>query len=193
MPLLDRFLRDGAAVIGGVGLDIPPLEDPEDTVSRESVPCSRELDTRGGRGGTASAGARNPFLVAGERDPNVKSPLAFGAEATRRMKREAEAPTDFGVRGPFVRDLDGVSGAGDAGCEGLAVSGTTLAEFALRDKFIRCLSDLVWVLDFEGVAESASLDSGCRCCEYVPFCWVLWSPLDPMPPFESLDCVFDEL
>lgn len=162
MPLLDRFLIDGVPVIGGVGLDIRPLEDPEDTVSRESVPCSIELDTRAGRGGTASAGARNPFLVAGERDPSVKRPLAFGAEATRRMKREAEAPTDFGLRGPFVRDLDGVSVAGNgAGCEGLAVSGTTLAEFALRDRFIRCLSDLVWVL--EGVAESASLDSGCRC------------------------------
>jgi len=161
MPPPDRSLIDGAAVIGGVSLDIRPLEDPEDTVSRESVPFSRELDTRAGRGGAASAGARNPFLVAGERDPSVKRPLAFGAEATRRMKREAEAPTDFGVRGPFVRDLDGVTGAGNAGCEGLAVSGTTLVEFALRDRFIRCLSDLLWVL--EGVTESASLDSGCRC------------------------------
>jgi hypothetical protein len=163
MPLLDRSPIDEVAIIGGVGLDIRPLEDPEDTVSRESVPFSRELDTRAGIGGTASAGARNPFLVAGERDPSMKRPLAFGAEATRRMKREAEAPTDFGVRGVFVRDLDGVGGEGTAGCEGLAVSGTTLAEFALRDRFIRCLSDLVGVLDFaEGVAESASLDSGCR-------------------------------
>lgn len=107
------------------------------------MPCSKELDTRAGRGGTASAGARNPFFVTGERDPNVKRPLAFGAEATRRMKREAEAPTDFGVRGLFVRDLDGVDGARNAGCEGLAVSGTTLAEFAFRDRFIRCFSDLV--------------------------------------------------
>lgn len=87
-----------------------PLDDPDETVSREdSCPWSDELETSGGRGGTVSAGARSPFLVvADEREPMEKSPFALGAEATRRMKREALAPTDLGLRGPFVRERWGV-------------------------------------------------------------------------------------
>lgn len=53
-----------------------------------------------------SAGAKNPFLVAGiDFEPMENRPLALGAEATRRMNREAVAPIDLGLNVPFVRDL----------------------------------------------------------------------------------------
>lgn len=52
------------------------------------------------------SGARKPFLVVdvfAEREPNEKRPLALGADATRRMKRDALALIALGDRGP---DLD---------------------------------------------------------------------------------------
>lgn len=40
--------------------------------------------------------------------PSEKRPLALGAEATLRRKRDADAPTDFGESGPwFERDFEG--------------------------------------------------------------------------------------
>lgn len=94
------------AVDGCVARDICPLEEPEDMVSSESVPCSIELEIGGRSGEIVSAGANNPFLVADEDfEPIENRPLALGAEATRRMNREAEAPIDLGLNGPFVRDL----------------------------------------------------------------------------------------
>ena len=94
------------AVDGRIARDICPLEEPEDMVSSESVPCSIELEIGGRRGEIGSAGANNPFLVAGEDfEPMENRPLALGAEATLRMKREAVAPIDLGLNGPFVRDL----------------------------------------------------------------------------------------
>jgi len=137
------------AVAGVIVRDICPLEEPEEKVSSESVSCSIELDIGGGRGGRVSAGANNPFLVVGEDlEPMENRPLALGAEATRRMNREAVAPIDLGVNGPFVRDLKGVGVAtGNDVCKGFAVCGLSLDEVG----FGRILSDLVCCRDRDGV------------------------------------------
>jgi hypothetical protein len=69
-----------------------------------------------GTGGIADSGAKNPFLVAAfacdecDREPSENRFLAFGAEATRRMKRLADAPTDLGESGPGRGDDDDVAG-----------------------------------------------------------------------------------
>lgn len=92
-----------------------PLEDEEDEVSKESVVFS-ELGTKGGKGGTTSAGARKPFLVAvADREFEKSRPFTLGAEATRRINLEAEAPTALGVRGMPVRERDGVGGGAKGG------------------------------------------------------------------------------
>jgi hypothetical protein len=105
---------------GCVTRDFCPLEEQEDIVSSESVPCSIELQI-GGRRGEIVSGAKNPFFVAVEDfEPMENRPLALGAEATRRMKREAVAPIDLGLSGPFVRDLEKVGVvvvAGHDNCE----------------------------------------------------------------------------
>jgi len=80
---------------------------------------SIELDSVGS-GGTESDGASRPFFVV-DREPRLKRPFALGADATLRMKREAEAPTAFGLRGPLVLDRDGVGRAPKEGCDGAAV------------------------------------------------------------------------
>lgn len=141
-------------VAGFIVRDICPLEEPEEMVSSESVPCSIELEIDGGRGGLASAGANNPFFVVGEDlEPMENRPLALGADATRRMNREAVAPIDLGLNGPFIRDFEGVGGAtGNDTCEGFAVCGLSLDEAV----FGRILSDLVCCLD----RDEASVDLG---------------------------------
>jgi len=94
-------------------------------------------------------------------EPIEKSPFALGAEATRRMNRDADALTDFGLRGPFVRGRDGVGRVDD--CEGSAVSGTTRGEGGNRGLLGRARSDLVCCRDRLGVAtEWASDDFGCE-------------------------------
>lgn len=176
--------------------DIRPREDPEDSVSRESVPFSSELDTRLGRGGTASAGASIPFLVVDpERELKENKPLAFGAEATRRMKRDAEALIAFGDSGPCGRDFEGVVGDAKDVWEGFGVCAfDERAEVGFLDKAIRCFSDFEVEPGFgEAPAESASADCGCwyggneRLRD--PFC----GTREGMPPLESLDWVLDEL
>lgn len=123
-----------------------PLEELEDTVSKESVPCSSELELRGGTGGTASEGASRPFFVVdADREPKENNPLAFGAEATRRIKRVAEAPIDLGESGPAL-GFGGVVGLRNEARDGSAVSGFACGEFGLRDTLILCFSDFVWVL-----------------------------------------------
>ncbi len=88
-----------------------PLDDPDDVVSSESVPFSRELDTMLGTGGMESAGARSPFLVVEvDREFGEKRFLALGADATLRMKRVAVALMDLGDSGPGGRDVEGVEG-----------------------------------------------------------------------------------
>lgn len=152
---------------GGVSRDVRPLDDPDDMVSKESVPCSSELDTSGGKGGTTSAGASRPFLVVAEadREPRLNRPFALGADATRRMKREAEAPMDLGESGPPApRDLEGVVGVWKEPWDGSAVSGLLRGEFGVRERAVRCRSDLVYARVLaEGPTESASADFGCCC------------------------------
>ena len=112
------------------------------------------------------AGARSPFLVVADDDlePIEKRPFAFGADATRRMNRDAVALTDFGLRGPFVRDRDGVGGfGGKEDCEGFSVSGATLGEGCGRGLLVRARSDFVCCRDRPGVTtERASVDFGCE-------------------------------
>jgi hypothetical protein len=124
-----------------------PLEELEDTVSNESVPCSNELEVREGTGGAASEGASRPFFVVdADREPRENNPLAFGAEATRRMKRVAEAPIDLGESGPFVLGFEGMVGLRNGTRDGSAVSGFMRGEFGLREMLILCFSDFVWGL-----------------------------------------------
>jgi hypothetical protein len=122
---LPSVLMDGEALPEGDNRVGCPLDDPDDMVSIEFAPCSRELDTNDGTGGTMSAGANRPFLVVAEceRELSENSPFAFGADATRRINRVAEAPTDLGESGPlFDRDLEGVFGLVKEDWEGCAVS-----------------------------------------------------------------------
>jgi len=151
---------------GGIGRVERPLDDSDDIVSNESVPFSKEVDTSDGRGGTISAGANMPFFVVEvDRELKENSPLALGAEATRRMKRDAEAPTDLGESAPFARNLEGEVGLLNEACDESAVSGITRGVAGFRDSCIRCLSDLVCVRGLEdGPAESASVDLGCCGC-----------------------------
>lgn len=97
-----------------------PLDDADETVSSEVFSCSSCVI-----GDMTSAAASSPFFVVVpdvDREPRVKSPFAFGADATRRMKRDALAPSTRGDSGP-ERDADGgVVGTKDI-CEGLAVCG----------------------------------------------------------------------
>jgi hypothetical protein len=104
------FTESTDAVAGGDNRPFAPFDDEEDKVSRESVPLS-ELGAKGGTGGTISPGAKKPFLVvAGKREPEKNRPLAFGADATRRINLEAEALIALGVSGIPGRERDGVEG-----------------------------------------------------------------------------------
>jgi hypothetical protein len=100
-----------------------------------------------GRGGTGSPGARRPFLVGdvctdAVRFPDENRPFALGADATRRMKRLAEAPTPLGESGPRE---DEAPLANDC-CE--AVCGSRLFGSLERPRpNPRCLSAFSLVLD----------------------------------------------
>lgn len=86
---------------------VRPLDEPEDSVSRESSPWSNELEAPLGTEAVPSAGAKRPFLVGtADREPDEKRCFAFGAEATRRMKRVADAPMAFGESGPVREDTE---------------------------------------------------------------------------------------
>ena len=175
-----RVLGEG----GGCGccclLRQPLVEELDEIVSSESSPCSIELDATGGRGGTVSAGASMPFFVVGvDRDPSEKRPLALGADATRRIKREAEAVTDLGLSGAWVRERDGVGGTGNVVCAGSAVSGVGVI-LALPASSTP-LSDLVCCLVRPGVASERASADFWRCLAMAG------------PPLESIDCVVDEL
>jgi hypothetical protein len=89
----------------------------------------------------------------------LNRPFAFGADATRRMKREADAPTDFGVNGP-VREEEAPDGVGTAKevWEGPAVRDLELP--GVRESAVLCFSDLVRgrVLAGEEGEESASTE-----------------------------------
>lgn len=163
-PLLTRALVEGELPTTVVDRDEGSRDDPDDMVSSESPPlCSRELEPSGGMGGTMSAGASMPFFVVEvERVPRENKPLAFGADATRRIKRDADAPMDLGDRAPFPRDFEGVVGLAKEVCDGLVVSGLPRGALGFRERFMRCRSDLLCVRDLvvEGPVESASVDLG---------------------------------
>jgi hypothetical protein len=92
---LPSFAGCGAELWARVGR---PLDEFEDKVSKESVPSKESV--MAGTGGIRSAGASIPFFVVeAERDPDEKSPFAFGADATLRMKRVAVAPIPLGDNG----------------------------------------------------------------------------------------------
>lgn len=98
-----------------------PLDDADDTVSNESAPFSDAL-VPSSTDGTPSPGASKPFFV-GTVDVDLELSenkfFAFGADATRRMKRDAFAPMAFGESGP---DRDGVGGGcANSSCEAAAV------------------------------------------------------------------------
>ena len=137
---------------GFIARDICPLEEPEDMVSSESVPCSIELEISGRRGGIVSAGANSPFLVAGDDlEPMENKPLALGADATRRINREAVALIDLGLR-PFVRDLIEVGVvvvvAGNDNCDVFPACGLILDKVVIG----RVLSDFVCCRDRDEVS-----------------------------------------
>lgn len=153
---------------GGANIPLGDFDDEEDTVSSESVPCS-ELGAKGGTGGMISAGARKPFfVVADEREPEKNKPLALGAEATRRINLEAEAPMALGLKGSPVRERDGVGGGtwegGDDAWGVWFVAALPRGEPVLFEKAILCLSDLgccrVFPRGLDG--ESTSVDWGKR-------------------------------
>jgi len=107
-----------------------------------------------------SPGARKPFfVVAGERKPAKNMPLAFGADATRRMNLEAIA---LGFRGIPVRERDGVGeGIYDVEvCKGWTGVPLPRGEPVLFERAILCFSDLIWGRALAGVPvdESAPTD-----------------------------------
>ena len=95
VPLLARTCRGGR-----------PRDEEDEIVSNESVPCSTC-----GIGGRGSPGESNPFLVVvvgGDRcEPSEKRFFAFGADATRRINRDAPALIALGDNGPEREELDG--------------------------------------------------------------------------------------
>ena len=114
----------------------------------------QSLTAIGGRGGTGSVGARYPFFVFdAEREPDVKKPFAFGADATLRKNLVADAPIALGDRG-LGREC-GVELPKDD-CEVFAVCGLLLARGALglRDIAIRCFSDFVRTRCLSGPASA---------------------------------------
>lgn len=166
---------------------VRPLDEPEDTVSIESVPFSNEPDIVLGTGGIRSAGANSPFFVADtEREVVEKRFLALGAEATRRMNRVADALMALGDNGPG-RDVEGVDGRTKEGCGGIAVG--SLLRVGARPG-AGSFSDLVRALDpVVGRVGSASVE-GCRRWYELPEYDIVCGGI---PPFESLDWVLDEL
>jgi len=169
------------------------LDDVDDIVSNESVPFSIECVF--GKGGTISDGAKSPFLVVvdppaavppvADRELSANSPLALGAEATRRINRVADAPTDLGLSGPGREwAVDG----SPATVFGFLWSPLGIRESALR--CFSCFSDLVRGL---GDLESASVE---RCERRKPAMGELKCDVDEgrgVPLCESVDCVLDEL
>ena len=83
------------------------LEDEaEDTVSMELVPspdlvCDVDMPLLETVAEVIAPGAKSPFFVATDdwREPRLKSPFAFGADATRLMRRDAVALIERELRG----------------------------------------------------------------------------------------------
>jgi hypothetical protein len=81
-------------------------DDADDTVSIELVPSpdvvwDADMPPLDPAAGAVAAGAKSPFLVATDdwREPRLKRPFAFGADATRLIRRDAVALTEREIRG----------------------------------------------------------------------------------------------
>lgn len=87
-----------------VGWRERPLDEPDDVVSSDPVPCSaaNSDDVEVGITGTGgiALGDNSPFLVE-DLDLGENKSLALGAEATRRMNR-GNAPSPFDDRGRWA-------------------------------------------------------------------------------------------
>lgn len=146
-----------------------------------------EFDSCEGIGG-ASPGDSNPFFVVVDLAPIANRPFALGADATRRMKRVAVAPTDLGDIGAAEREMPIVCGAAESGASfGVLPKARCFSCF--------CLSLLREALLFNGGGGWVSGDQSC-CVEYAG---VMVAPDGPALEevefgleLESLDCVFEE-
>jgi len=94
--------KDGVLTARGARLE----DEAEDTVSMELVPspdleCEVDKPLLCTIAGVMAPGAKSPFFVATDdcREPRLKSPFAFGADATRRMRRDAVALIERELRG----------------------------------------------------------------------------------------------
>ncbi len=98
-----------------------------------------------------SPGDSSPFFVVAlllDRPPRANKPFALGADATRRMKRDAFAPNAFGDNGPRDEGVIGVGGM-NSSCDEVAVWG------ALRPS-MRCFLDRA----FSVLASGSTSDDG---------------------------------
>jgi hypothetical protein len=113
------------------------FDDTDETVSIELAPSPVEGDVGipppGTAGGTIVAGAKSPFFVATAdcRELRLKRPLAFGADATRLIRRDAVAPMERGVRGRCPDEWGGGSGKKLPGV-------VAVARGPLRSRAINC-------------------------------------------------------
>lgn len=158
-----------------------PLDDVEESVSSELLSCSVM-----GTAGISSAGASRPFFVVVPvvlREPSEKRPLAFGADATRRINRDALAPIALGDRGP-ERDADG----GVVGRKDIWDASAVIGPRDLPDIF--CLSVFNFTRDFSCSSPSriVSIPSPGCCEKYEGVLGVRSEEfLDGRPLLESVD------
>ena len=107
IELLEYVLRK-VPLPSTFGIEVCPRtgrerEEPDEVVSNESVPgsvpCSDDVVGNAGTGGISSDGARKPFLVVVDDRLGEKISFAFGADATRLIKRGSTPMDLLGDRG----------------------------------------------------------------------------------------------
>lgn len=106
-PRTDESFSETLAKAGVLTARGARLEDEaEDIVSMELVPspdleCDVDIPLLDTVAGVIALGAKSPFFVAADdwREPRLKSPFAFGADATRLMRRDAVALIEREMRG----------------------------------------------------------------------------------------------
>jgi hypothetical protein len=126
----DEWLSDTLGKAGVLRVRGARFEDDTDeTVSIELVPSPVgghvAIPPSGTVGGTIVAGDKSPFFVVTVdcREPRLKRPLAFGADATRLIRRDAVAPMERVVRGRCPEEWGGGSGKKLLVLVGAAVAG----------------------------------------------------------------------
>lgn len=152
-----------------------------------------------GSGGRASAGASSPFLVvaaplgADERLPIENRPFALGADATRRMKRLADAPTPRGESGA-ARGGEGCAVLNDC-CERKDVCGSADCGGLLRPRpSVRCLSVFVRARCGSGSGAGSAIGGSVGCeDDHESALGACGGGRGDVPELESVDCVLDEL